>query len=539
MNEFWTTDLISRTPDNQLQHAWMRCYAPKPARAVEYCARLAPQIQEKFHFSTAYCDVHTAVAPWDRVDYDARVPGAGTMSAVFYAFGEIMLLQKQAWHGPVYSEGNHHAFYCGLTDGNYGQDQAYHPAENPWLVDFDLRSCTTSAATSAWALPTCSTPASPGADTPEQKDAWLDRFLAATVAFGHPGFLVYEGEVGHALRSYYMLQQLHSRYCLASPLEIRYADAQGQLLDTSAAVASGTFRRSQVVTRYSDGTVTAANGHRSERMRVKAYGRDVDLPPNGFAGWAADGSLDVWSRETGGGRADYADTPAYLFIDGRHRFARAPKAAGTGIGVCRILPDGYEILLHEGAECGFAIPAGAATALAADGRDLGPAGLRTPRADVRPSGSRRQLPPDQEQSRRDRRRWSCGADGRRFAPVSRSRSMARKRIRSSFRRRPRAASGSGSSAREPGSTSRSGETGEMGILRTLRERKSCVRPGQSGRDSPRCFCFPSASLVPSLSGSTPPGALRGCSLMAGRYWPGCSSVSPAPPRSPCRPDPGS
>ena len=62
----------------QLQHAWMRCYAPKPARAVEYCARLAPEIQKKFRFSTAYCDVHTAVAPWDRVDYDPRVPGAGT-----------------------------------------------------------------------------------------------------------------------------------------------------------------------------------------------------------------------------------------------------------------------------------------------------------------------------------------------------------------------------------------------------------------------------------------------------------------------------
>ena len=37
------------------------------------------------------------------------------------------------------SEGNYHSFYMGLTDGNYGQDQSYRPAENPWLVDFDLR----------------------------------------------------------------------------------------------------------------------------------------------------------------------------------------------------------------------------------------------------------------------------------------------------------------------------------------------------------------------------------------------------------------
>ena len=139
VNEFWSFDLISRNPDNQLQGAWMRCYAPKPARAVEYCAKLAPLIQEKFHFSTAYCDVHTAVAPWERVDYDSRVPGAGTFAATFYSYGEIMLHQKQAWKGPVYSEGNHHFYYNGLTDGNYAQDRGYDIPNNPWLVDLDLR----------------------------------------------------------------------------------------------------------------------------------------------------------------------------------------------------------------------------------------------------------------------------------------------------------------------------------------------------------------------------------------------------------------
>ncbi len=412
VNEFWTTDLISRTPENQLQHAWMRCYAPKPARAVEYCARLAPRIQEKFHFSTAYCDVHTAVAPWDRVDYDDRVPGAGTLSAVFYAFGEIMLLQKQAWNGPVYSEGNHHAFYCGLTDGNYGQDQAYRPAENPWLVDFDLRKLHGLCCNFGMGSPDMFYAGkSPRQDTPEQKDAWLDRFLAATVAFGHPGFLVYEGGTASALRSYYMLQQLHSHYCLASAVEIRYADAQGRLLDTSAAVAAGAFARSQVVTRYSDGTVTAANGHRSERMRVRAYDRDLDLPPNGYCGWSADGSLDVWSRDSGGGRADYADTPAYLYIDGRHRFARAAKAAGNGIGICRILPGGYEILLHERAECGFAIPAGAAMALATDGRELGPARLRKAR------GLTYVVPVDGAFSYRLTKNPTAGVDVAQAAPV--------------------------------------------------------------------------------------------------------------------------
>ncbi|MDD2601202.1 MAG: hypothetical protein PHO37_18585, partial [Kiritimatiellae bacterium] len=64
VNEFWSSDMIARLPDNQLQHAWARCYAPKPLQAVEYCEKLAPIIQKKFQFSTAYCDVHTAVTPW-------------------------------------------------------------------------------------------------------------------------------------------------------------------------------------------------------------------------------------------------------------------------------------------------------------------------------------------------------------------------------------------------------------------------------------------------------------------------------------------
>lgn len=381
VNEYWHTDMVSRTSDNQLQHAWMRCYAPKPARAVEFCERLAPQIQEKFRFSTAYCDVHTAVAPWTRVDYDARVPGAGTMAATFYAFGEIMLLQKKAWNGPVYSEGNHHSFYSGLTDGNYAQDQNYRIAENPWLVDFDLRKMHDLCCNFGMGSPSMFY-TQEGFRTMREVDAdtWLDRFLAATVAFGHPGFLTFEGGIQNALRSYYMLQQLHSRYCLESASEIRYADANGQLLNTSQAVASGAYKRSQVVTRYSKGTVTVVNGSPTERMVVTAYGRKLDLPPNGYCGWTADGAIEVISSDPGGRRCDYAVTPAYIYVDGRGHFARFPKAGGNGIGICRILGKGqYEVLLHKDADCGFAIQASSAVALDRERKPIGPAKLRTSR----------------------------------------------------------------------------------------------------------------------------------------------------------------
>lgn len=381
VNEYWSTDMVSRDPENQLQHAWMRCYAPKPARAVEYCERLSPVNQAKFGFSTAYCDVHTAVAPWHRVDYDPRVPGAGTMAAVYYSYGEIMLLQKKAWNGPVYSEGNYHAFYCGLTDGNYGQDQAYRPAENPWLVDFDLRRMHDLCCNFGMGNPDMFYANAPQPqNTQAERDAWLDRFLAATVAFGHPGFLVMEGGMGNAMKSYFMLQQLHSRYCLASAVAIRYVDARGHLLSSSEAVASGDYRRSQVVVRYSDGTVVVANGSKTERLETAVDGRKVVLPPNGYCGWTADGKIEVTNWHPEGRYADYAVTPEYIFIDGRGRFTRFPMAAASGMGVLRRVRAGeWELIPYQAAECGFAVAAKSAVALDRDGKEMGAASLRTSR----------------------------------------------------------------------------------------------------------------------------------------------------------------
>ncbi|MBM3494236.1 MAG: hypothetical protein FJX72_07940, partial [Armatimonadetes bacterium] len=387
VNEYWTPDMIARDPANQLQHAWMRCYAPKPARAVEYCERLSPINQAKFGFSTAYCDVHTAVAPWHRVDYDPRVPGAGTMAGVFYPYGEIMLHQKKAWNGPVYSEGNYHAFYCGLTDGNYGQDQAYRPAENPWLVDFDLRRMHDLCCNFGMGAPDMFYANVPQPQTTrEERDAWLDRFLAATVAFGHPGFLVTEGGMGNVLKSYYMLQQLHARYCLAKAADIRYVDAQGKLLTGSQAVASGAYRRSQVVVRYSDGAVVAANGSKTERMATRAFGRAINLPPNGYCGWAPGSGSDkgdrvtVMSSDRTGHRTDYAATPEYIFVDGRGRFTRFAKAASDGVAVCRKIKAGeWEVIPLDGAQCGFAVTAQSAVALDRDRKPIGPAELRVSR----------------------------------------------------------------------------------------------------------------------------------------------------------------
>jgi hypothetical protein len=373
VNEFWDEDCVTRLSDGQWKTSWARCYNPKPARAVEFEARLAPLIQKKFHLDTAYCDVHTAVSPWSYCDFDARTPRAGTFAATLYAYGEIMLHQKNAWNGPVYSEGNNHWYYCGLTDGNYGQDQAARLNENPWLVDFDLRKLHPLCCNFGMGNPGMFFGEGHGLDaTAEEREARLDRFLAATLAFGHTGFLVLDGGMTTAVRSYFSVQQIHAAYAQQTAAEIRYADAEGRLLDTSAAVATDAFRRSQIVTRYSNGLVVAVNGHPKETWKTA----EMLLPPNGWCVRDAQpGKLVAWSALIDGHRADYVDSPAYCYANGRGRFTQFDKAACDGQLIVHKRAEGAMEVIPV-AECrkfGVAFHGQAATAVALDaaGKPLG------------------------------------------------------------------------------------------------------------------------------------------------------------------------
>jgi len=380
VNEHWNEDWVTRLSDGDWRRAWARCYNPKPARVVEVEPKLTAIIQEKFHFNTAYCDVHTAVTPWRNCDFDVRVPGAGTFAATFYAYGEIMLHQKKVWNGPVYSEGNNHWYYCGLTDGNYAQDQAAKLAEKPWLVDFDLRKM----------HPLCCNFGMGNlgmffgrrqnlGNTPEQPETRLNQFLAATLAFGHTGFLVRDGGTPNTVRSYFSLQQIHARYAQETATEIRYADAEGNLLDTSAAVATGAFRRSQIATRYSNGLEVLVNGHPSETWKTP----HAVLPPYGW--WAGDkeGKLIAFSALVDGRRVDYVDSPAYIYADGRGRFTRFDKAACDGQLIAHIRENGTYEVIPVGKCPSFGISLGgrtaAATALDKEGKPIGPAETRLSR----------------------------------------------------------------------------------------------------------------------------------------------------------------
>jgi hypothetical protein len=339
---WWNIDRVMRRSDGSLTPAWLRSYTPKPTLILPICEEVVTEAQRKFSFKGAYCDVHTAITPWYRVDFDARVPGAGTFTQNFYAWGELLLLQRRLWRGPVWSEGGKHFLYSGLSDGNYAQDPSYDFTSRPWIVDFDLLKihpleCNFGMGSlSMFSRPKSREEAAfylPG--MPEGRDRLVDSFLAATLAFGHAGLLLAdwcwkpakmfgpaycgasEETFGDGLkiakRSYFMIQAIAARYTCETVEDIRYLDESGRQLKTSEALRTGAVDRRQVYVRYSGGVHVVVNGNAGARLRTKVAGREIDLPSYGYRCWTDDGEVQVVSDD----RRYFAKGPDYEYEESK------------------------------------------------------------------------------------------------------------------------------------------------------------------------------------------------------------------------------
>lgn len=336
VNEHWDEDGVIRLPDGEWQTAWPRCYALKPSRAVEFDRRLAPVIQQKFGSNAAYTDVHTAVSPWGRCDYDARVPGAGTFAQTFYLFGEL-LLHDQSVYGPTWSEGTYQWLYAGLATGNYGLCYSGpNLSQYPFLPVFDLLHIHPKEVDIGMPWTAGFFGNTPGWNAPERIEQSIDHFLAATIAYGHIGWLVEEAHgIRRTCRSYYLLQQLQKRYAMEEVADIRYYDARkGQEVSVSEALASGAWRDSQVHIAYRNGLQVWVNGHRERSWEVSWEGEPVLLPPFGWAAaWPADAFFTASAEVKPGHRVDWVWSGEYLYLDGRDKPATDPLGEKLPLGL--------------------------------------------------------------------------------------------------------------------------------------------------------------------------------------------------------------
>ncbi len=364
VNEFWSPDGVQRQPDGNWRSAWPRCYAEKPVKAVEFDALLAPQIKAKYDPNSAYTDVHTAVSPWGYNDYDARVPGAGTFAQTFYAYGELLRNDSRVYGGPIFSEGTYHWLYAGLADGNYALAYDGRPlAKEPLLPIFDLYEIHTKECDigMGWTANFCD--AIPDWRKAENMDRAIDRFLLNTMAYGHIGWLVEEAHgMDRVCRSYYMLQQVQSRYGLKAPRRIAYWDGTNLVSVSEAVIRDLPRSHRQLMVEYPGGLSLWFNDHATDDWKLPASalggrrsGRgartglaadferrisDLTLPASGWAAFTSDRQLVSFSALQSSHRVDYLRSGAYTYLNGRGKMFETPEATSDGALAIRPLDDG-------------------------------------------------------------------------------------------------------------------------------------------------------------------------------------------------------
>jgi hypothetical protein len=333
---------VQRDENGEWRPGWPRCYAAKPARAVEFDAKLAKQIQAKFGSNAAYTDVHTAVSPWAYCDMDARNPGAGTLASTFYAYGEL-LWNDQHVYGPTWSEGTYHWLYAGLATGNYALD--YGTADygvEPLNVAFDLmqihsKECDIGMGWTDNFLKSF-----------KREDIDFDHFIAATMAYGHIGWMIEESYgIRRTCRSYYMLQQVQKRYALEKPKTILYADDQNKWQSVSSAIATDVIKKSRLFVEYANGLRVYINGSNST-WDILVNKRLMHLPSWGYCAYTPKEDFIAYCAEIDGHRVDYVDSDSYEYLDGRDVFTRLGNTASSGAIAVRRKPGSIEIINIDG-----------------------------------------------------------------------------------------------------------------------------------------------------------------------------------------------
>jgi len=379
-NTNWTSDNVMRSPDGEWRRTWVRCYAIKPSKAVELDAYYAQRIKSNYGVKMSYTDVHTAVAPWDYSDFDARVPGAGTMAATFYAYGQL-LLNDQRVYGPTQSEGTFQWMYAGLESGSYGWIYSdFNLLKEPLDVAFHLMQihplqCDYGVGDTTFALDSVD----PAWRTSPKRREYVDLYLATTIGYGNMGWLVNEFTDApfHAeamARSYYMLQQLQQQYAFVRPRLIEYAGKDGTMLAPSAAHATGAMAGSRLHVVYENGTEVFVNRGDWGNWNVKDQrGQSVTLPSSGWLAFNAVNGFYELSALVDGRRIDHATASEFEFLDGRGEWTQRGNVGAAGSVALRHVGQALELTdIYGNTRIAFrSLHPGKLTASDAEGKPLG------------------------------------------------------------------------------------------------------------------------------------------------------------------------
>ncbi len=319
-NSCWQPELAAQLADGSPTPTGPALYLLKPAEALARAPEHARTIIDKYPCDALYISEHAEVPPWEFNDFSDDVVATGQLASSYSLQQSVLRSQTQA--GLAIGNGGSHWFYAGRLAGYLARMVGKDPSRIPPLVDFDLQN-----------LHPIETDAGLGTinqyfaghipqGEKHSHSAYLDRYLAATAAFGHACLLPDQLEWGIAstVKSYYMLRELQKHYLRVPVRTIAYCH-NDQFLETNDALLSGAFAQGQVRVTYDNGLEIYANLGWKQPWTVHQGDVAYLLSPGSFCAWQ-DSSLLVYSADTGSGHIDYASCADYLFVDTRGQRGR-------------------------------------------------------------------------------------------------------------------------------------------------------------------------------------------------------------------------
>jgi hypothetical protein len=338
-DDAWATDRVALGEDGEFIATGPGRYLLKPSCTAQIAEACIQRLIDSYGASSVFLGDHAATPPWDRVDCDVRTPTPASFVATLSA--EHALLATLAANGrvPVVGNGGSHWLYNGLLSGYVARAHGDHPAKQPLLVDFALRQTSAGRINAGLGKPEEFYGTEIPAEERDSRSPWLDRYLAATLAFGHAALVpdLEEWGLPAVAKTYYLLRKLQPHY-LGVPIESIHYQRGGNLLETTEALVAGAHELSQVRIVYRSGLQLHINGSQDEDWTI-----EVDeethylLPPGSFLA-RGPGDLLVYSADTGSGRIDYASCDEYVYCDTR----------GQRLTLGAMTLNGAAVLTHEG-----------------------------------------------------------------------------------------------------------------------------------------------------------------------------------------------
>jgi len=307
-SDVWNPADVALDSQGKLTLSWfnsalrIQSYLLKPTKAIFYARLYEPLIHRDYETSAAFLDVHTAILPSFKVDFDARIEGAGRQLSTFKAYSELFQALREIHQGPICGEGYGYAanIWAGQIDSFEADPRSLHSLNKgvrgyalPCLVDYKLKVLHNRFVAYGAGL------MERFFHFPRPSQAEDFHFYRATeIAFGHAGYIQLSKALElipeEILREYCFLRHLQQKYLQLRVKEIYYeidgefltlSDSLRRLLSLSPGPDSEDFlwmKLTRLKIDYDQNLVIYVNRSMFDPWDIVVDDKIYTLPPGGF-----------------------------------------------------------------------------------------------------------------------------------------------------------------------------------------------------------------------------------------------------------------